>query len=55
MVHYVCTGDCGGVSDQPGNCQAESCRMHNQPLVECNCTDGNHEEVMPKSDAVDGE
>lgn len=37
MKHYYCTGECGGVSDTPGTCQAESCSMHNKPLVACDC------------------
>lgn len=46
MTHYVCTGGCGGVSETPGNCQAESCSLHGEPLKECNCIDGKHEEVF---------
>lgn len=37
MTHYICTGECGGVSEKPGVCNAQSCTKHNQPLVECNC------------------
>lgn len=43
--HYVCTGTCGGVSDHPKNCEDESCPMHGQPLVACDCTDGQHQYV----------
>jgi len=42
MVHYICTGGCKGVTDQPVNCQAEDCSKHNQPLTECNCNDNKH-------------
>ncbi|MDP3941643.1 MAG: hypothetical protein Q8Q49_05035 [bacterium] len=42
MKHYICTGECEGVSDKPGTCQAESCSKFHQPLIECNCTDGKH-------------
>lgn len=45
MTHYACTGECRGVSDKPGTCQAEACSLHDKPLVVCNCTDGKHEEV----------
>ncbi|MFA6427882.1 MAG: hypothetical protein WCW16_05620 [Candidatus Magasanikbacteria bacterium] len=45
-VHYVCTGECGGISDTPGTCQAESCSMHDEPLTACSCTDGEHKEVL---------
>jgi hypothetical protein len=49
MPHYVCTGGCGGVSDTPGNCDAESCSLFGRPLKECNCTNGNHEEVFDQA------
>jgi len=41
-THYVCTGECGGVSAHPGTCQAESCSMHGQPLKECSCDAPEH-------------
>ena len=46
MEHYVCTGGCGMVSDQPGVCAADSCPMNGHELVACNCEDGQHAEVM---------
>jgi hypothetical protein len=45
MKHFICTGECEGVSDQPGTCQSKECSLHNQPLVECKCTDGKHKEI----------
>lgn len=51
MPHYVCTGGCGGVSETVGACQTEGCAKHNQPLVECNCTDGQHAEALGKAGA----
>ena len=51
MPHYVCTGECGGVSDTPKNCGDETCSMHGHPLVKCNCTDGQHAEVKTKATA----
>lgn len=42
MKHYICTGDCGGVSEKPGVCQAQTCPKHGQPLSECECSDGKH-------------
>jgi len=51
MSHYVCTGGCNGVSDTPGTCQTEGCQLHGQPLKECNCTDGKHEQVMQQAAA----
>tara|TARA_Y100000310_G_C20663899_1_gene806371 strand:- start:1774 stop:1911 length:138 start_codon:yes stop_codon:yes gene_type:complete len=41
-MHYICNGECGGVSETPGVCQAEKCSKHNHPLKECECTDGKH-------------
>ena len=46
MTHYVCTGECGGVSDTPKSCDDKACSMHDKPLVECHCTDGKHKEVL---------
>ncbi|MDQ5954419.1 MAG: hypothetical protein QG583_347 [Patescibacteria group bacterium] len=40
--HYICKGGCKGVSPLPGVCQAPDCANHNHELVECNCTDGLH-------------
>ena len=51
MKHYVCTGECKGVSDTPGVCRAEVCSEKGKPLVECNCTDGMHAEVKDASTA----
>lgn len=45
MTHYICTGGCGGVSDNPGVCNAKSCMKHDLPLTVCHCTDGKHEEA----------
>ncbi len=43
MKHYICTGECHGMSDKPGVCQAEVCEKKSQPLTECNCEGGQHE------------
>lgn len=48
MVHYVCTGGCGGVAEKPGVCQAKGCPDQGQPLKECRCTDGKHAQVLHK-------
>ncbi len=46
MTHYVCTGGCKGVSDEPGAiCRGEDCANHNKPLTPCNCEDGTHKEA----------
>lgn len=42
MAHYICEGTCKGVSETPGACNAEGCVKHQQPLSECDCTDGQH-------------
>jgi hypothetical protein len=41
-MHYICTGGCKGVSETPGTCQAESCKLYGHPLEACDCTDGKH-------------
>ncbi|MFA5933622.1 MAG: hypothetical protein WC795_00120 [Candidatus Paceibacterota bacterium] len=43
MEHYVCTGGCGGVSNEAGVCQTEGCVRFGQPLHECGCEDNMHE------------
>lgn len=49
--HYVCLGDCEGVSDKPGTCQALECITYQQPLTQCNCTDGKHNKMqLPQTD-----
>ncbi len=52
MEHYICNGGCGGVSDTPGTCQATDCSRHDQPLEECHCTDGEHDEKTAEEGAV---
>lgn len=42
MTHYICTGGCEGVADQPGVCGAAACPKHGTPLEACECTDGKH-------------
>ncbi len=45
MSHYVCTGGCNGVSDQPGTCQMKDCIKFSLPLTACDCSDGQHAEA----------
>jgi len=56
MPHYTCTGDCKGISMQPGECMAKECAKHGKPLTECSCTDGKHDELQadenPESEQV---
>ena len=51
MAHYVCP-ECGGVSDHPKVCETQGCGKKGHDLMECNCADGKHAEVM---DATTGE
>lgn len=44
MSHYICTGGCQGESPNPGVCQAASCPHFGEPLEECDCEDGRHED-----------
>jgi hypothetical protein len=46
MIHYVCTGGCGGVSDHPQVCEAKTCIKLGKPLTVCHCTDGLHKEAF---------
>lgn len=43
MSHYICTGGCGGVAEEPGMCKVEGCPFYAEELEECNCEDGTHE------------
>ena len=52
MTHYICTGGCEGESNTPGVCQAEECKKEGEPLLECVCENGAHEE---KNDLADDE
>lgn len=46
MKHYVCVGECAGEAERPGVCQSEGCDNEGQPLTECNCEDGSHDEAI---------
>jgi len=35
MEHYICTGDCKGISLKPGNCEAANCSRFGAPLRKC--------------------
>ena len=53
MIHYVCKGECKGVSLTPGVCQAGTCSRHGTPLEECGCEDGTHRvQVQKKEEPV---
>ncbi len=38
MAHYFCPY-CGGVSDEPKNCEMDGCEGQGASLQECNCSD----------------
>ena len=49
-MHYICTGECDGVSEKPGTCQAEDCSRHHQSLKPCDCSDGKHQNRQNKDE-----
>lgn len=53
MQHYVCTGDCGLESPRAGMCDTDTCSKEGQPLVECSCEDGFHEDILQTVDDLD--
>jgi len=42
IPHYVCTGGCNFVSNEPGRCPTPGCWRARNPLSECNCIDDKH-------------
>lgn len=44
-THYVCS-ECGGVSGDSGVCNTENCSRAGDSLLECNCSDGEHSEIL---------
>jgi len=57
MQHYICTGGCGVESSQQGVCEAQFCKKEGEPLTECNCADGLHENpgLIPDEDDDDAD
>ena len=55
MKHYVCTGGCGGVSEEAGVCDSDGCSKVGRPLQPCECEDGTHEDVGGASEEKDDE
>ena len=55
MVHFICTGGCGGVAKAPGMCKAEDCPFYAEELQECHCEDGKHEVSMRGETGESGE
>lgn len=52
MTHYICKGECGGVSKDPGVCNARSCSLHQQVLEECNCDNPEHLEKLQEKETT---
>lgn len=50
MKHYICTGGCKGVSQNPGNCETSTCLLYGQPLEKCTCEDGKHGGAFEEED-----
>lgn len=46
IVHFVCIGGCGLVSDIQRKCATPGCWRARNPLGECDCTDGKHVEFF---------
>jgi hypothetical protein len=42
MTHFVCTGECGGISDHAKVCEGENCTKKDHPMNECSCGDEKH-------------
>lgn len=55
MPHYICTGECEGISQKPGVCQTEGCSMKGKPLESCECTDGTHEAGLSEIEEMEEE
>jgi hypothetical protein len=41
-IHFVCTGGCGLVVNEPGKCTTAGCYRHRNPLTECKCKNEKH-------------
>jgi hypothetical protein len=48
--HYVCTGDCGGISPTPKVCEDATCSKSGEPMIPCSCDDGLHEITREKEE-----
>jgi hypothetical protein len=51
--HYICLGECEGVSNTPGTCQAKDCNHYGESLVACGCEDGDHRMVSSDNTEVE--
>lgn len=42
MAHFICTGGCGGTSDEEAMCEADGCSNQWEMMEKCECEDGKH-------------
>ena len=49
--HFICTGECHGVSPVSGTCQTESCSEFAEPLQSCHCDEPEHMDKVENSDS----
>lgn len=42
VMHYICTGGCGAVVENPGTCQAMACPNYGHQFESCDCADNQH-------------
>ncbi len=54
MEHFVCKGDCKGVSDHAKKCEDANCPNFGKDLELCTCEDGKHEISKPDAEAKTG-
>lgn len=52
LKHYICSGNCKGISQNPGICQSQNCDKYNQELSECLCGDGLHGTLSRKKKKI---
>lgn len=48
MEHYVCTGNCGGVSEIPTSCQTKNCTKYKKRYKKCYCYSKKHLDALEK-------
>lgn len=52
MQHYVCIGECEGVSEDGGaTCQTADCSDYGKKLKDCSCGDGMHGTLLEEKSA----
>jgi len=55
MSHFICTGNCKAVTDNPSSCMASDCPKNGEPLEECSCEDDQHEgRQAAKAEDIEG-